>query len=237
MSDLINLYNIELAKYNNESKKQITKFIKKLETFVHAPTNTKEIERMRPFSVDKNLVKFVLGVLEKYYIQKNKLYFNRLSGEFSNYDVREFWYSFCILLLSSEKEGSNFVETVVNDFINMNHPDFHIVRRLFLYIDDNTLNDLEKVVFNHYNNIQMNSHVNKWAENVGLVLPSDILWQFYFYITTENDDFSLLFDAGNPDGVGLGWRIQLYNKKDREDVFSVRRSEIIDISINNELES
>lgn len=235
MSDLINLYNEELEKYEGDSKKQIAKLIKKLETFVHAPTNAKEIDRMRPFSADKNLVKFTLGVLKKYYIQKNKLYFDRLSGEFSNYDMVEFWYSLCVLLLSKEKEGYRFVKRLVDDFININHPDFHIVRRLFLYIDDKTLDALNEVVFNHYNNIQINSEVNKWAENVGLVLPLEALWQFYFYINTENNDFSLLFEARNPDGVGLGWRITLYNKKEREDVFDVRKPEKIDISINNEL--
>jgi len=176
MSELINKINESVVNLSKSEQKKILKFSKRLESYIHVPTNKKEFERMISFASNDFLVNFVLKVLDDYKYPEESKY---------PFDIVSYWYCICLLALSNIEEARKFPINLGNQFLKIEHNDLFLFRRILAFIKDTAYEPLTKDIENYFLSKQNELESYKWAKEIGLELPSDNNWALFFEISTD----------------------------------------------------
>lgn len=176
MRAFIKQLNENVLTLDKSVQKDILKFSKRLESYSHVPTNEKEILRTKPFASNQNLVAFVLQNMQEYpYPAKSDYPFDTIS----------YWYCIALFIVSEEEKSSAFVLNLINEFIEKNHNDLWQFRRLLESIELKEYQAVKKKIDSYFLSKQIHLESYKWAEQIGLELPKDNSWMFYFEISTD----------------------------------------------------
>lgn len=176
MRELIQVINKNVKEIPAIEQKEILKFSKRLESYTHVPTNEKEIQRMKSFSHNKYLVAFIQKNLENYSYPKASKY---------PFDIVSYWYCITLIVLSESTDGRNYVLDVARRFIKNEHLDLWQFRRLLDSIKLEEYQTIKKEIDAYFSLKQNDLESYKWAKQIGLELPKDNSWMFFFEISTD----------------------------------------------------
>ena len=207
------------ARNGSEDIQELEPFCKKLDSFIHAPTNLKEMERMSDFAKNEKLTGVVNDFLIHYF--DNRQFFEEDEYGFLSYDVIATWYALG-MIIQTEKELSS-AEYIFSKMMAIESPDLSIARRILNIKHSAVYDELANKVEEYFNKQQGEVEVYTWAKKIGLELPNSFDWEFYFTLYGELDpefkgepivDHLMVYVRANaPKGDGESYTIDL---KDRD---------------------
>lgn len=184
MTELITIISKHIESLAEEEQKDVLKFSKRLESYIHVPVNEKEYKRMAVFATNSATVQVVLKSLSEYNYPKK---YNH------TFDIISYWYGLALLVQSENKEAKKFVLDLINNFLQSKHPDLSQFRRFLSFITHTKEFDTIKVtVENYFLSKQNELESYNWAKEIGLELPEDDKWYINFEISTDGK-----FRSGN----------------------------------------
>ncbi|WP_298781943.1 hypothetical protein [uncultured Polaribacter sp.] len=176
MREFIEQINKNLKNIPKDKQKEILKFSKRLESYTHVPTNEKEINRMKPFSTNKFLINFILKEIDTYNYPKVSKY---------PFDIISYWYCIALLILSEDEKGNDYVIGLAKRFLKNEHLDLWQFRRLLEPIKIRDYKIIKKEIASYFLSKLNDLESYKWAKQIGLELPKDNSWIFFFKISTD----------------------------------------------------
>ncbi len=215
-------YVLELLKKRKSvykgNPKDLDKLIKKVESTWHAPTSEKHTKRMQPFARVPEIVEFVNGALIDYFESTND--FGRDELGLSNYDIKDSWYLFTLLLYSDKVEAT--IEQMVNTMIENKNPDLSIARRVLHFCNNKVYTHQLKTVEDYFKEHNKNTKIYKWLDSLDVTPPDNFQWEFRLGFggklesgksANPVDNLHIVVLGNEPKGDGSSFEIQL---KDRD---------------------
>lgn len=161
-------------------QKQKVKFINRLSSYWHVPSNQKEVNKMLPFAQQLSIVDFVLDNLTIYgYPQE--ITFD------VDFDIIGYWYCLALLMVSDDKNAHDFVLDLIDRFIDTEHDDLWQFRRILNYIDNDIFKQAKVEVESYFLSREKTLESYKWAQDIGLELPSNDKWGLEFCFDTQGE--------------------------------------------------
>jgi len=159
----------------NEAK-DILKFAKRLESYTHVPSNEKEINRIKIFSSNTFLVNFILKNIEQYPYPNESKY---------PFDIISYWYCIALFIMSKEEKARGFVINMAEEFMHNEHLDLWQIRRLLEAVNPKEYQNIKEKISSYFISKQEYLESYIWAKKIGLELPKDNSWMFFFEISTD----------------------------------------------------
>lgn len=176
MREFIEKINEKVKNVPKTEQKEILKFSKRLESYIHVPTNEKEINRMSSFSSNQFLIKFILKNIKEYNYPTTSAY---------PFDTISYWYCIALLIISKNDDGKSFVLDLAKKFIKNEHLDLWQFRRLLEPIEIQEHQIIKKEIESYFLSKQKEIESYKWAKQIDLELPKDNSWMLFFEISTD----------------------------------------------------
>jgi ribosomal protein L23 len=176
MREFIEIINKNVNDVSKVEQKEILNFLKRLQSYIHVPSNEKEINRMKAFSSKKFLVNFILKNLENYPYPRISTY---------PFDIISYWYCIALLILSEDTKGKDYVFGLAKQFIKNEHLDLWQFRRLLEFINIEEYGGIKKEIELYFLSKQNDLDSYKWAKQIGLELPKDNSWMLFFELSTD----------------------------------------------------
>lgn len=176
MRELIKRINEGAINLSKPEQKEILKFSKRLESYIHVPSNIKEIERMNSFASNTFVVNLIyLELIDYTYPKEGKYPFDKIS----------YWYCICLLMLSNQEDAKKFVLDLGHNFLETQHLDLWQFRRILECTQNPEYKLLTKQIENYFLSKQNELESYKWAKEIDLKLPKDNNWALFFEISTD----------------------------------------------------
>lgn len=157
---------------------KIKKFANRLESYSWVPSNKKESQRMNAFASDQELIVHTLEAAKQY------SYPNAYDHTF---DIITYWYCLSLFAESDIGETREFVRDLATAFLESKHKDLWMFRRSLQYRLDDDFDDIRGKIESYFISKQNKLESYIWAKEIGLELPSDDNWRFYFRISTDGE--------------------------------------------------
>lgn len=170
----------------------INRFNSALDSYVHAPTNRKEILRMQPYATDEKLVRTVAGFLQGYCcIPSNAQELENycMIGHFY-YDIIRFWYCVALLALSSDSAALDCLTRLAHTLMEQGPGDLHVLYRILLLLpEQSSLNGLRQELSDYYKNTIPTLIAAQWLAKAEIPYPDDFEWNLSFHFTSNGEMF------------------------------------------------
>lgn len=170
----------------------INRFNSALDSYVHAPTNRKEILRMQPYATDEKLVRTVAGFLQGYCcIPSNAQELENycMIGHFY-YDIIRFWYCVALLALSSDSAALDCLTRLAHTLMEQGPGDLHVLYRILLLLpEQSSLNGLRQELSDYYKNTIPTLIAAQWLAKAEIPYPDDFEWNLSFHFTSNGKCF------------------------------------------------
>ena len=161
-----------------------------LDSYIHAPTNRKETERMKPYAEDSTLVRIVADVIRGYSCipttpQEKEDY--RITGIYS-YDVIRFWYCVALLAQSSDECATASLSGLARTLMEQGPGELGILYRiLLLLLEQEHLHGLTGELADYYRKIIPDLEAAKWLAEAGIPYPDTFEWSVSFRFTSNGE--------------------------------------------------
>ena len=161
-----------------------------LGSYIHAPTNRKETERMKPYAEDSALVRIVANVIRGYSCipstpQEKEDY--RTTGIY-RYDVIRFWYCVALLAQSPDEYATACLSGLARTLMEQGPGELGILYRILLLLPEQEhLHGLTGELAGYYQKIIPNLEAAKWLEKAGIPYPDTFEWSVSFHFTTNGE--------------------------------------------------
>ena len=178
---------------------KINRFNSALNSYIHAPTNRKEILRMQPYVTDGELIRIVADVLQGYHcipatVQELENYC--MTGLF-NYDIIRFWYCVALLALSSDSRAIDCLSKLAHALMEQGPGDLNILYRIVLLLPEQKhLYELNRKLADYYKNIIPTLVGTQWLAKANIPYPDDFEWSISFHFTSDGEMFPTSNDKG-----------------------------------------
>lgn len=163
----------------------INRFNSALDSYVHAPTNRKEILRMQPYATDEKLVRTVAGFLQGYCcIPSNAQELENycMIGHFY-YDIIRFWYCVALLALSSDSAALDCLTRLAHTLMEQGPGDLHVLYRILLLLpEQSSLNGLRQELSDYYKNTIPTLIAAQWLAKAEIPYPDDLNGTYLFIL-------------------------------------------------------
>ena len=164
---------------------RIAQLNEKLNKYVHAPTNLKEIMRMQPFADDPGVVRAVLETLNGYDILPEP---SQQADAFFHYDIVAFWYCVALLALSGETDATEYLTQLARTLISKGPGDLNLLRRITLLLADRShLDAINNELSKYYDRICPTLAAYRWLKEAGISVPQDREWEICIKFTTDGN--------------------------------------------------
>lgn len=163
-----------------------------LDSYIHAPTNRKEILRMQPYATDGELIRIVADFLQGYpcipfTAQELEIYC--MVGLF-DYDIIRFWYCAALLALSPDSCAIAYLSKLAHTLMEQGPGDLHILYRIVLLLPEQKhLHELNRELTDYYERIIPTLVSAKWLAKVNIPYPDDFEWSISFHFTSNGEMF------------------------------------------------
>ncbi|WP_303187976.1 Imm5 family immunity protein [Bacteroides finegoldii] len=163
-----------------------------LDSYIHAPTNRKEILRMQPYATDGELIRIVADFLQGYpcipfTAQELEIYC--MVGLF-DYDIIRFWYCAALLALSPDSCAIAYLSKLAHTLMEQGPGDLHILYRIVLLLPEQKhLHELNRELTDYYERIIPTLVSAKWLAKVNIPYPDDFEWSISFHFTSDGEMF------------------------------------------------
>ena len=163
-----------------------------LDSYIHAPTNRKEILRMQPYATDGELIRIVADFLQGYpcipfTAQELEIYC--MVGLF-DYDIIRFWYCAALLALSPDSCAIAYLSKLAHTLMEQGPGDLHILYRIVLLLPEQKhLHELNRELTDYYERIIPTLVSARWLAKANIPYPDDFEWSISFHFTTDGEMF------------------------------------------------
>ena len=163
-----------------------------LDSYIHAPTNRKEILRMQPYATDGELIRIVADFLQGYpcipfTAQELEIYC--MVGLF-DYDIIRFWYCAALLALSPDSCAIAYLSKLAHTLMEQGPGDLHILYRIVLLLPEQKhLHELNRELTDYYERIIPTLVSAKWLAKANIPYPDDFEWSISFHFTSDGEMF------------------------------------------------
>ena len=161
-----------------------------LGSYIHAPTNRKETERMKPYAEDSVLVHIVADVIQGHSCipstpQEKEDY--RITGIY-NYDVIRFWYCVALLAQSPDEYATACLSGLARTLMEQGPGELGILYRILLLLPEQEhLHGLTGELAGYYRKIIPDLEAAKWLEKAGIPYPDTFEWSASFRFTSNGE--------------------------------------------------
>lgn len=161
-----------------------------LDSYIHAPTNRKETERMKPYAEDSSLVRIVADVIRGYSCipstpQEKEDY--RITGIY-NYDVIRFWYCVALLAQSPDECAVACLSGLARTLMEQGPGELGILYRILLLLPEREyLQGLTEELAGYYQKIIPDLEAAKWLAEAGIPYPDTFEWSVSFRFTSNGE--------------------------------------------------
>ena len=161
-----------------------------LDSYIHAPTNRKETERMGPYAEDSALVRIVADVIRGYSCipstpQEKEDY--RITGIY-NYDVIRFWYCVALLAQSPDEYATASLSGLARTLMEQGPGELGILYRILLLLPEQEhLHGLTDELADYYRKIIPDLEAAKWLAKAGIPYPDTFEWSVSFRFTSNGE--------------------------------------------------
>ena len=121
---------------DGNDKKELKKFINKLNSFSTTPLNFKHAQRMLPFAQNERIFDIVSEVILNYPI------WEKYSNGVCLYDIKNYWYCVALLLCNGSERALQIVEHIVEHVSN--DSDIKILIRTLNFFNDPIYTNLKQ---------------------------------------------------------------------------------------------
>ena len=173
-----------------------------LNSYIHAPTNRKETERMKPYAEDSDLVRVVAGVIGRYSCipstpQEKEDY--RITGNY-NYDIIRFWYCVALLAQSPDKYAIACLSGLAHTLMKHGPGEIGILYRILLLLPEQEhLHELTQELSAYYQEIIPDLQAAKWLAKAGIAYPDSFEWSVSFRFTSDGERALFPGNKSDPD--------------------------------------
>lgn len=163
-----------------------------LDSYIHAPTNRKEILRMQPYATDGELIRIVADFLQGYpcipfTAQELEIYC--MVGLF-DYDIIRFWYCAALLALSPDSCAIAYLSKLAHTLMEQGPGDLHILYRIVLLLPEQKhLHELNRELTDYYERIIPTLVSARWLAKANIPYPDDFEWSISFHFTSDGEMF------------------------------------------------
>ena len=163
-----------------------------LDSYIHAPTNRKEILRMQPYATDGELIRIVADFLQGYpcipfTAQELEIYC--MVGLF-DYDIIRFWYCAALLALSPDSCAIAYLSKLAHTLMEQGPGDLHILYRIVLLLPEQKhLHELNRELTDYCERIIPTLVSAKWLAKANIPYPDDFEWSISFHFTSDGEMF------------------------------------------------
>lgn len=163
-----------------------------LASYIHAPTDKKETDRMKIYVEDSELVRIVADVIQEYSCipstpSKKENY--RITGIY-NYDIVKFWYCVALLAQSSDACAIACLSELAHTLMEQGPGDLHVLYRILLLLPEQEhLHRLNQEFASYYQKIIPGLESTKWLAKAGIPYPDIFEWSISFYFTSNGEMF------------------------------------------------
>lgn len=161
-----------------------------LGSYIHAPTNRKEVERMKLYAEDSAIVRIVVDVIREYSCipstpQEKEDY--RITGIYS-YDVIRFWYCVALLAQSPEEYARDCLSELARTLMEQGPGELGILYRILLLLPEREyLHGLTGELAGYYRKIIPDLEAAKWLAKAGIPHPDSFEWSVSFRFTSNGE--------------------------------------------------
>ena len=161
-----------------------------LDSYIHAPTNRKETERMKPYAEDSSLVRIVADVIRGHSCipstpQEKENY--RITGIY-RYDVIRFWYCVALLAQSPDEYATTCLSGLAHTLMEQGPGELGILYRILLLLPEQEhLHGLTGELADYYRKIIPNLEATKWLAEAGIPYPDTFEWSISFRFTSNGE--------------------------------------------------
>ena len=161
-----------------------------LDSYIHAPTNKKETERMKPYAEDSSLVRIVADVIRGHSCipstpQEKENY--RITGIY-RYDVIRFWYCVALLAQSPDEYATTCLSGLAHTLMEQGPGELGILYRILLLLPEQEhLHGLTGELADYYRKIIPNLEATKWLAEAGIPYPDTFEWSISFRFTSNGE--------------------------------------------------
>lgn len=161
-----------------------------LGSYIHAPTNRKEVERMKLYAEDSAIVRIVADVIREYSCipstpQEKEDY--RITGIYS-YDVIRFWYCVALLAQSPEEYARDCLSELARTLMEQGPGELGILYRILLLLPEREyLHGLTGELAGYYRKIIPDLEAAKWLAKAGIPYPDSFEWSVSFRFTSNGE--------------------------------------------------
>ena len=163
-----------------------------LASYIHAPTDKKETDRMKIYTEDSELVRIVADVIQEYSCipstpSEKENY--RITGIY-NYDIVKFWYCVALLAQSSDACAIACLSELAHTLMEQGPGDLHVLYRILLLLPEQEhLHRLNQELASYYQKIIPGLESTKWLAKAGIPYPDIFEWSISFYFTSNGEMF------------------------------------------------
>jgi hypothetical protein len=197
-------------------QREVASFIRKLDSFVHAPANRTAADRLLPFSQQPAVVALVARVLPQY-----------RPWTLPYYDIIGYWYSVALLSLARSEDALQALGQLTSEAMTAGWCDLDLWRRNFLFFPNvPTLVPFAAAVEHYFQQLTPQIEALVWARHIGLQVPATPDWLVSFVLSADGENkfpfqltdqekqqrIQLSVDVyGNARGDGESWEIKFSN--------------------------
>ncbi len=163
-----------------------------LDSYIHAPTDRKELLRMQPYVADGELIRIVADFLQGYPCLPStaqELENYCMTGLF-DYDIIRFWYCTALLALSPDSCAIAYLSKLAHTLMEQGPGDLHILYRIVLLLPEQKhLHELNRELTDYYEKIIPTLVSTKWLAKANIPYPDDFEWSISFHFTSDGEMF------------------------------------------------
>ncbi|MBF9220419.1 hypothetical protein [Hymenobacter ruricola] len=175
MRELGPIYQHQAAGLLPTEQHEAAGFIRKLDSFVHAPLNRAAANRLLPFSQQPTVVALVARVLPQYQPWARPYY-----------DIIGYWYSVALLSLARSEEALQALDQLTTEALAAGWTDLNLLRRNYRFFPEAAeLAPLASAVDHYFQQLLPQTDSLIWARQIGLQVPPAPTWQASFELSTD----------------------------------------------------
>lgn len=151
-----------------------------LASYIHVPTNRKEIDRMKTYAEESLLVRIVADVVRGY----------SCIPVTHSYDVIRFWYCVALLAQSPDEQATDCLSGLARTLMEHGPGELGILYRILLLLPEQEhLQGLTGELAAYYQSIIPDLEAAKWLAKAGIPYPDSFEWSVSFRFTSNGDPF------------------------------------------------
>lgn len=167
---------------------------RKLGSFVHTPTNLKEVLRMEPFAANREVVCAVVASLTDYAFfstEPEEIELHCSTGRSKEYDIVRFWYCVALVVLSPEPFARRYLHVLACVLTAEAPGELFLLRRIVRLLEGRPhLEEFSIYIEQYYATVAPRLEAFRWLKVAGIPWPAMCEWGISVRFTSDGEPYA-----------------------------------------------